>query len=141
MANRLTRVHADDFAYLKGLYGGNYIVKIDGNLFISIEQEDEAQSEDFYSGTQWSEAEINRMRELEMDQEKIQACQKREEFRAKMADLGRAEETNFNSKVLEAYDLIHCPELRAIKVSFSTDKYPNGLFIEVDGQIIYQSKC
>jgi hypothetical protein len=42
----------------------------------------------------------------------INARQKREEFRAKMADLGRSEETTFSSKVLEAYDLVHCPELR-----------------------------
>jgi len=58
------------------------------------------------SGSQWESG------ELRMDQEKINARKKREEFRAKLADLGRSEETAFSSKVLEAYDLVHCPELR-----------------------------
>lgn len=38
--------------------------------------------------------------------------QKREEFRAKFAAVGHSEETVFSSRVLEAYDLVHCPELR-----------------------------
>lgn len=42
----------------------------------------------------------------------LKARQKREEFRAKLAELEEAEHTTFSSKVLEAYDLVHCPELR-----------------------------
>lgn len=53
-----------------------------------------------------------------------ESSEKREEFRAKLADLGRSEETVFSSKVLEAYDRVHCPELRE-KELFS-EETPEG---------------
>jgi hypothetical protein len=74
------------------------------NKLIEIITEHEERK--FYSGSQWKSG------ELKMDQEEINARKKREEFRSKLADLGRSEETVFSSKVLEAYDLVHCPDLR-----------------------------
>ena len=39
MADRLIRVHPEDFEYLKGLYPATYFVRIDNVLFVSIEDE------------------------------------------------------------------------------------------------------
>lgn len=69
-----------------------------------------------------------------------EARQKREEFRAKLAEAGFPEHTTYSSKVLEAYDKVHCPELRKKKpvVSFNTENYPDGIMITIDGLPVYQ---
>jgi len=54
-----------------------------------------------------------------------EARQKREEFRANLAK-SYPEETTFSSKVLEAYDKVHCPELRTI-VHFEQYDHYNGV--------------
>jgi hypothetical protein len=41
MADRLIRVHAEDFEYLKDIYPATYFVRIDNVLFVSIEDEEE----------------------------------------------------------------------------------------------------
>lgn len=39
----------------------------------------------------------------------------REKFRQALSDLGHPEATIYSSWVLEAYDKVHCPELRTNK--------------------------
>ena len=82
----------------------------------------------FWSGSQWEN------KELKMDQEKINAQQKREEFRAKLAGFNISTK-DFNS-IIDTYDLVHCPELME-KPAFEIRNASKGIDIKVwaDGRI------
>jgi hypothetical protein len=92
----------------------------------------------FLSDEKWKWPEEDMRKLKERQKEVNEARQRREEFRdfltAKWGSAAHVE----SSRIMEYYDKVHCPELLVTKVGFLTDKYPNGLIIEVDGKKVYQ---
>ena len=98
----------------------------------------EYQERKFLSDDKWKWPEEDMLKLKERQKEVNEARQRREEFRAFLtAKWGSAAHVE-SSRIMEYYDKVHCPELLVTKVGFLTDKYPNGLIIEVDGKKVYQ---